>query len=242
MRCWRRDSNPQGHLPPAALSTPCVCQLRHTSQTNRDDSGGRSRTPMTCFKDRRPPFRRPRTKVNPARLERAASGVADLRSDPSELRVQAEAVRLERTGARTPGGLARRCTAFCAAPPKKRKVWESNPQKRLSSDSFRDCLACPCPTFRRCIRRDSNPQAREEQRLYRPPARPIRRLMQNVDEGGRAGTTPAFVPQGNSVVKQQKKRSGPSASPEEAGPLRASLYELFRDLGSGRPPPAESIL
>ena len=56
---------------------------------------------MTCAKDRRPPFRRPRTRVNPARLERAASGVAGLRSDPAELRVQteAEAVRLERTGA-----------------------------------------------------------------------------------------------------------------------------------------------
>ena len=43
---------------------------------------------MTCFKDRRPPFRRPRTKANPARLERAPSGFASLRSVPSELRVQ----------------------------------------------------------------------------------------------------------------------------------------------------------
>ena len=28
-----------------------------------------------------------------------------------------------------------------------RKVWESNPQERSSSDSFRDCSACQCPTF-----------------------------------------------------------------------------------------------
>src|SRR5947209_8465635 len=26
-------------------------------------------------------------------------------------------------------------------------MWESNPQERSSSDSFRDCSACPCPTF-----------------------------------------------------------------------------------------------
>jgi hypothetical protein len=38
------------------------------------------------------------------------------------------------------------------------------------------------------------------------------------------------------------KGAGLLASPEEAGPLHASLYELFRDLGSGRPPPAESIV
>lgn len=45
----------------------------------------------------------------------------------------------------------------------RRKVWESNPQEFLSSDSFRDCSACPCPTFHEfsfgCIRRDSNPHA-----------------------------------------------------------------------------------
>src|SRR5437588_9171397 len=37
--------------------------------------------------------------------------------------------------------------AFILHPCFWRKVWESNPQERSGSDSFRDCLACPCPTF-----------------------------------------------------------------------------------------------
>jgi hypothetical protein len=53
-----------------------------------ENSGGRTRTPTACSKDRRPAFRRPRKETNPARLERAPSGVAGLRSDPSELRVR----------------------------------------------------------------------------------------------------------------------------------------------------------
>jgi len=57
------------------------------------------------------------------------------------------------------------------------------------------------------------------------------------EEGG--GGSPPSSPQGISVVKQHKRKERAFlAPPQEAGPLRTSLYELFRDLGSGRPPPA----
>jgi hypothetical protein len=57
------------------------------------------------------------------------------------------------------------------------------------------------------------------------------------DEGGRAGNPPAFIPQGNSVVKQQKKRSGPVGFPQEAGPLLTSLRETLEIWEAGGPPP-----
>ena len=40
------------------------------------------------------------------------------------------------------------------------------------------------------------------------------------------------------LSNSKKKERAFLAPPQEAGPLRTSLYELFRDLGSGRPPPA----
>lgn len=79
---------------------------------------------MTCSKDRRPPFRRPRIEqANPARLERAASGVADLRSVPLSY-----------------GFSDGRC--------------ESRTRRSFGSDSFRDCLACPRPTFQRVMHQE----------------------------------------------------------------------------------------
>jgi hypothetical protein len=61
---------------------------------------------------------------------------------------------------------------------------------------------------------------------------------EKLEEGG--GGSPPSSPQGISVVKQHKKKERAFlAPPQEAGPLRTSLYELFRDLGSGRPPPLD---
>ena len=71
----------------------------------------------------------------------------------------------------------------------------------------------------------------------------------NFDEGGEharsrdvlygrgARLLPAFIPQGNSVVKQQNKRSGPVGFPQEAGPLLTSLRETLEIWGAGGPPP-----
>ena len=52
-------------------------------------------------------------------------------------------------GAHAPGGLARRCTAFCAAPPGNwRKVRESNPQE-LSLRQFSGLRGVPMPNLPR---------------------------------------------------------------------------------------------
>lgn len=57
-----------------------------------------------------------------------------------------------------------------------------------------------------------------------------------------AATRAAFVPS-SYFGCQTTKRAGPLASPQEAGPLRSSLYCLFRDLGAGGlPAPAELTL
>ena len=45
----------------------------------------------------------------------------------------------------------------------------------------------------------------------------------------------AFVPS-SYFGCQTTKRAGPLAPPQEAGPLRSSLYEVFRDLGAGAAP------
>src|SRR5947207_14285619 len=50
---------------------------------------------------------------------------------------EAEAVRVERTGAARPGGLAHRCTTIRATPPKRRMKWEGRRMKaRLSVFCF----------------------------------------------------------------------------------------------------------
>ena len=77
---------------------------------------------MTCFKDRRPPFRRPRTKKRTrhdsnVRPQASQTCALILLSYGFKLVSGGGATRTHR-GASTPGGLARRCTAFCAAPPK----------------------------------------------------------------------------------------------------------------------------
>jgi hypothetical protein len=55
------------------------------------------------------------------------------------------------------------------------------------------------------------------------------------------GAAPPSTPQGTSGIKQQKKRAGPSASPQEAGPLHTSLYELL-EIWEREAAPAKSIL
>ncbi len=47
-----------------------------------------------------------------------------------------------------------------------RKVRESNPQESSNSDSFRDCSACPCPTFRTW---QGRPDSNREERVWSPP-------------------------------------------------------------------------
>src|ERR1044072_8986090 len=50
-------------------------------------------------------------------------------------------------GALTPGGLGHRCTTICAPPPYLAEGAGVEPTGAVRSDSFRDCLACPSPTF-----------------------------------------------------------------------------------------------
>jgi hypothetical protein len=58
-----------------------------------------------------------------------------------------------------------------------------------------------------------------------------------IDEGGERETLPPSSLKVIRLSNSKIKGAGLWASLEEAGPLHASLYELFRDLGSGRPPP-----
>ena len=126
---------------------------------------------MTCSKDRRPPFRRPRIE----KRTRHDSNVRPQASQTCALIPLSYGFKLQSGGGatRTHRGVdARRLSTplhylLCGASEVWRKVRESNPQEHLRSDSFRDCLACPCPTFQRCIRRGSNPHAHEERQLYR---------------------------------------------------------------------------
>lgn len=137
---------------------------------------------MTCSKDRRPPFGRPRIEkrtrhdlnVRPQASQTCALILLSYgfkRKDEGRLSdlhpsSGGGATRTHR-GAPAPGDLARRCTTFCATPPRLSGRCGSRTHRSSRSDSFRDCSACPCPTFRRCIRGDSNPHAREERQLYR---------------------------------------------------------------------------
>ena len=51
------------------------------------------------------------------------------------------------------------------------------------------------------------------------------------------GGAPPSTPQGNSVVKQQKKRAGLWCSPTGSRPAPDKSLRTFRDLGAGGPPP-----
>lgn len=199
---------------------------------------------MTCSKDRRPPFRRPRKKANPARLERAASGVADLRSDPSELRVQnrkrrrcdsnaqgrsharrlstplhyllcgasevhlAEGAGVEPTEAFAP-------TVFGTARPTRAQP------SRDASGGIRTPLLLKSDSFTGCCLTDSASDARFVSTLRR----------RKTDEGGERETLPAFIPQGNSVVKQQNKRSGPLGFPRGSRPAPRKSLRTFSRFG-----------
>jgi hypothetical protein len=155
------------------------------------NSGGRTRTPTACSKDRRPAFRRPRNEkrtrhdsnVRPQASQTCALihlsyGFEGRMKDKEEavsrsfILQKAEAVRVERTGARTPGGLAHRCTTFCATPPNDLAEGAGvEPAGALQgSDSFRDCLACPCPTFPVW---QGRPDSNREERVWSPPVYPL---------------------------------------------------------------------
>ncbi len=126
--------------------------------TPKANSGGRTRTPTACSKDRRPAFRRPRTEVKRTRHDsnvrpQAPQACALIRlSYGSEGKGKAEAVRVERTGARA--RRARRLSTplhylLCDASERfGGRCGSRTRRSRSGSDSFRDCLACPCPTFR----------------------------------------------------------------------------------------------
>ena len=63
---------------------------------------------------------------------------------------KAEAVRVERTGARTPGGLAHRCTTFCATPPKELAEGAGvEPAGALRLRQFSGLLGVPVPNLPR---------------------------------------------------------------------------------------------
>src|SRR5215213_5111604 len=118
---------------------------------------------------------------------------------------EAEAVRVERTGARTPGGLAHRCTTFCATPPKELAEGAGvEPAGALRLRQFSGLLGVPVPNLPsvagapgleprmaglesaclpltyappRCIRRDSNPHALVRATALQAAAEPFRPLM-----------------------------------------------------------------
>jgi hypothetical protein len=183
--------------------------------------------------------------VNPARLERAASGVADLRSDPSELRVQTlksggGATRTHR-GVFAPGGLARRCTSLlCCASVKLAEGAGVEPTGAFAPTVFgtaRRARAQPSvdasggtrtpmlawsDSFTGCCLTDSASDAN---------------AVEKTDEGGER-ETPRLHPLKVIRLSNSKiKGAGLRASPEEAGPLHASLYELFEIWGAGGRPP-----
>ena len=119
--------------------------------------------------------------TNPARLERAASTSARLRSHPSELRVQW------------------------------RKVWESNPQElSLRQFSGLLGVPVP-NLPRGCIREDSNLHALGRATALQTAADPVRRLMQKMMKAGATGTPQErprlHSSRDTSVVKQQKERA-----------------------------------
>lgn len=90
-----KEPHAHGDLSAARLPVP-------PPQPERPNSGSGTRTLTSCSKDRRPPLRPPRNEtVNPARLERAPSTFARLRSDPSELRVRKDDSAGGRCGSRT---------------------------------------------------------------------------------------------------------------------------------------------
>src|ERR1700749_345408 len=53
----------------------------------------------------------------------------------------------------------------------KRKVWESNPQERLSSDSFRDCAACQVPNLP--LVWQGRPDSNRDWRIWSSPVWPL---------------------------------------------------------------------
>ena len=65
----------------------------------------------------------------------------------------------------TPGGLARRCTTFCAAPPR-RKVRESNPQERLAPTVFGTARRARAQPSKRW---QGRPDSNREERVWSPP-------------------------------------------------------------------------
>ena len=85
---------------------------------------------------------------------------------------KAEAVRLERTWARTPGDLARRCTTVCATPPKCwRKVWESNPQESSKLRQFSGLLGVPVPNLP--LSWQGRPDSNRDWRIWSSPVWPL---------------------------------------------------------------------
>ena len=205
--------------------------------------------------------------MNPARLERATSGSASLRSDPSELRVQRRRrCDSNAQGPKGPGGLAGRCNAIYATPPNGLAEGAGvEPAGVFSSDSFRDCSACPCPTFRSWQGRpdlnrevqvwnlpvcalayapsldasggNRTPCAHSRATALQAAAEPLRPLMRGrkFEEGG--GGSPPSSPQGISVVKQQKERAGRLSSHRKpARSVQVSTNFLEIWGAGGRPP------
>ena len=169
-----------GLLLPTALSTPRVCHLRHTSQTFGRLRGKDSNLHDLFQRQASCLWTTPDEEVNPARLERAASGSADLRSDPSELRVQTKsgggATRTHR-GAPEPGGLACRCTAFCAAPPRFGGRCGSRTHRSFRLRQFSGLLGVPVPNLPLMHQEGLEPPCSRRATALQAAAGPIRRLM-----------------------------------------------------------------
>ena len=115
------------------------------------------------------------------------------------------------------------------------------------SDSFRDCSACPCPTFRDASGGTRTPTLAKSHSFTgccrassASNARCVveKTSMKKLMKAGSGKLSPPSSPQGNSVVKQQNKRSGPFGLPQRkqarSTQVSTNCFEIWG--AGGRPP------